>query len=1135
MASVDPIEEPSLGDEYERRTLVDVLRSVQERAMPVPLQNPTSLPLHQLDPEVFERVMAEVIARQHNLGTYFYGRRGQTQYGLDIVERETDSRRSLYQVKRYQSVTTRDLDAIVQEYADEPRRAPTAQPPRRFDPWRLVIAISTPIEADTALIDQVAKLQDAYKGDLVIEAWGIEAISRKLRDAGALVNAVFGPAWAKAWCGFELGSQPVRDPDPMGLLEGPVVALHLDSIEADADRDEAERPSMAAQAFGVIADALESSGFPSHARRLRQRQAKALQSAGDEARAFRILFHLCLDRFLGGDTFAPSQIHDMEQMLGTKDAGKAAEATTLSWLARWYEHGTNLGQLVPALRTVLASDSPDASLLCCLALEQAVVDGIYDFSPPNSLFAVLDEQTAVLATELREMAKGRSDRDPVMRARLRCAVADASVRADASLDDVHSAFDQLVGDALGGRMMGARGLVASRAAYAYCTRGYHEWAENSWRQAIIGSSEERFFGDVRNQIRSLSLSIHDRGVLDFGNHDMAANSLPNRDRLLAGTHDPALSALENAHDASLPNALGDARRYQLESRLSGQLQEELNALRLIGDVLASGGDVAAAVDAYVAVGSAKKAVEVASAMSGRVDVQRWLCSPMRRRQAAAIQVIGAQCSLVPDAEVESVVHALIAHTSGLATVSRMAPVPEIDAVKAIAAFGRRIPRSAIAPILDLVDSVTSAPTAWGMDIANLLVQSYWAVEDQRHAVGTVIGQLLRSDSPPPTLWDLVTSMPQEATAPLLPVVTELAGDGNPMAVSALARWRVENYIVQVVARRACAALLRRPVGHVRSVFHISTQEQTTVSLLLALLETTTQMDVSIEELRPELSPPAGGVLMSMMVGSAPPPPGFSTVPEPPQDSEEESTLGEATPWPDDAATIASGKAVELATAVALRLVAFAEDENDSADSRSQAVGALRYLLPHLSEVACAELTTRLAVLAGEPKLSQLDAFEIASTTPFSRSRIHSGAKTFGAYCLLAACEAFQRAHPPTSSLSNQEESFVESAAASAVSLLREEDSEARMHGALTIAALSKIDAHAALADLLIAHSDEDVRSLGVRFALLNDELLGVFADDPSAPVRRALASRESLPGPIRSRLQGDTDSTVRLWSAPKGA
>ena len=416
---------------------------------------------------------------------------------------------------------------------------------------------------------------------------------------------------------------------------------------------------------------------------------------------------------------------------------------------------------------------------------------------------------------------------------------------------------------------------------------------------------------MRNQIRSLSLSIHDRGVLAFSNHDIAANSLPNRDRLLAGTHDPALSALEYAHDGSLPSALGDARRYQLESRLSGQLQEELIALRLIGDVLASGGDAVAAVDAYVAAGSAEKAVEVASAMSGRVDVQRWLSSPMRRRQAAVIQVLGAQRSLVQESEVEPLIHTLIAHASGLAGVSRISPVPEIDAVKAIAAFGHRIPRSAIGPILDLVDSVGSAPTAWGVDIANLLVQSYWAAEEERDAVGDVIGRMLRSNSPPPTLWDLVANMPQEATAPLLPVVTELAGKGNPMAVSALASWGADSYIVQVVARRACAALLRRPVGHVRSEFHISTQEQTTVSLLLGLLDTTTPMEVPIEELRPELSPPAGGNLMSMMVGSAPPPPGFSTVPEPPEDSENEPSLAETTPWPDEAATIASGEQQSL--------------------------------------------------------------------------------------------------------------------------------------------------------------------------------------------------------------------------------
>lgn len=681
--------------------------------------------------------------------------------------------------------------------------------------------------------------------------------------------------------------------------------------------------------------------------------------------------------------------------------------------------------------------------------------------------------------------------------------------------------------------MGARGLVASRAAYAYSIRGHHEWAENSWRRAIIGSSEERLYGDVRNQLRSLSLSIRDRGVLEFGDRDIAARSLPNHDRLLAGTHNAELAALEHAHGGSLPDALGDARRYQLESRLSGQLQEELIALRLIGDVLASGGDAFRAVDAYIAGGSAEKAVEVASAMSDRADVRRWLSSPMRRRQAAAIQVVGAQCSLVEEAAIESVVHDLLAHALNLAGASRMAPVPEIDAVQSIAAFGGRIPRSAIAPIIDLVHSIGTS-SAWGMDIAYLLIQSYWAVEEERTAIADVIGQMLRSDRPPPRLWGLVASIQKDAAAPLLPVVSELAGKGNSMAISALARWRVDSYIVQVVARRACAALLRRPVGHARSVFQISSQDQATVILLLGLLEATTLMEVPIDELKPELSPPAGGVVMSVMVGPAPSPPGSPSAPEAPGGRGDGSTISEATPWPDDAAMIASGGAVELATAVASRLVAFAEDANDSAGSRSQAVGALRYLLPRLPDDACAEFAMRLALLAGEPKLSPLDEFEIASTTPFSRSRVNSGAKTFGAFCLLAACEAFQRGHPSPAPLSRQEESFVESAAASAISLLRDGDSEARVHGALTVVALSKVDGHAALADLLIAHSDEEVRSLGVRYAALNDELYDVFAADPSAPVRRALACRESLPDRIRTRLQSDPDSTVRLWSTPNG-
>jgi hypothetical protein len=41
---------------------------------------------------VLERLAAEMIKRRPNRGDHFYGRRGQKQYGLDILEREPPMR-----------------------------------------------------------------------------------------------------------------------------------------------------------------------------------------------------------------------------------------------------------------------------------------------------------------------------------------------------------------------------------------------------------------------------------------------------------------------------------------------------------------------------------------------------------------------------------------------------------------------------------------------------------------------------------------------------------------------------------------------------------------------------------------------------------------------------------------------------------------------------------------------------------------------------------------------------------------------------------------------------------------------------------------------------------------------------------
>jgi hypothetical protein len=131
---------------------------------------------------------------------------------------------SLYQVKRYETLSDKLMTDIVKEYAGPPRLVGYDGPKRRIDPHRFVIVTSASVESDTGNVDGLKGLQDAYQGDLTIEVWGAEVLGRKLRDAPHTVLAIFDPAWAKAWCGFEPAPAPPGAPPPLGLVEGPIGA-----------------------------------------------------------------------------------------------------------------------------------------------------------------------------------------------------------------------------------------------------------------------------------------------------------------------------------------------------------------------------------------------------------------------------------------------------------------------------------------------------------------------------------------------------------------------------------------------------------------------------------------------------------------------------------------------------------------------------------------------------------------------------------------------------------------------------------------------------------------------------------------------------------------------------------------------
>ena len=66
--------------------LADLLRAQQRSPLPAPRAGESNLPLGELDPEVLERLAAEMIKRRPNRAAHFYGRRGQKQYGLDVLE-----------------------------------------------------------------------------------------------------------------------------------------------------------------------------------------------------------------------------------------------------------------------------------------------------------------------------------------------------------------------------------------------------------------------------------------------------------------------------------------------------------------------------------------------------------------------------------------------------------------------------------------------------------------------------------------------------------------------------------------------------------------------------------------------------------------------------------------------------------------------------------------------------------------------------------------------------------------------------------------------------------------------------------------------------------------------------------------
>ncbi|HUR09251.1 MAG TPA: hypothetical protein VM347_42400 [Nonomuraea sp.] len=745
-------------------------------------------------------------------------------------------------------------------------------------------------------------------------------------------------------------------------------------------------------------------------------------------------------------------------------------------------------------------------------IEQTLTDGLFDFVPPRSSVVEVDDDTPELLARLRVLAAEVETPDIVLRARLRCATADAQLTLDASEDDIAKAYNDLIDDASAGRYRHARGLITSRAAYAHAVRGLSSRAIKLWRQSIIASSEHGYYGDVRLAARAARYLARDCGDTEVDKWNVMAivQALPDQNRLLGERIDPALLAYATAHSDKLVDAFGSARHYLFTTRVGGYLQEHQSALKLFGDVLDEAQEPAEAVWCYVAAGETDKAAKLARSLPTPVDVSAWSQSPLRRRRAAAIQATAAQAQVIPDLDVEPAVEALLENVDG-SWRTGLGPTPQVDALKAITSFGARIPESAVDRILKIAGPMIEGDPQQPFELAALLVNTYYAVPSRRGDLSAAIASLLRSPKPPHDLWNLVTQLPAETCGPLLPAVTTMTGEGNRLALRALSRWSPGATASQLQARRACAALLRKPHGPERAVV-IGTQEAETVQLLLGLLDLQAPVEFS-SDVCVNHEPVIVGLTYITR----------STT----DDASAEPPAGRTPEEPDETASIAVGPVLDLAIAVADKLMLLAEDRHDAAGSRARVVTALRQLIPRLPSATAASLAPRLFELHENPGLSETDLAEIESDHPLSRARFPLGADRLSPRAVTAAAAAFARSRVQATPVTEDERVFVSRVLAVAAQLLLND--QLAVLGALAIrdiAGSSTTFYH--LAFSLLLHGNEGVRTIGVRSAQVSAADLESLVNDPSAAVRAAVAERAGeLPSHLHAVLAADTDRHVR--------
>ncbi|AXI76126.1 ATP-binding protein [Peterkaempfera bronchialis] len=1046
MAARLPAEEIRLSALVSRRS---------ELPLTPPLSAPDALPFGELSPPVFERVVCEVMWLVDGMNDIRgYGRSGQDQGGLDLIGRRK-GKTHVYQVRRIVSLSAPALRAAVTDFTG-PSRTTTPEEgwsERRFNTVRFVLATGCIVD-DTAVEDELVALQERYQDDIDVDLYDARALSRFLRERPSIVAGVFGPEWAKAFCGVETPPVPSL-PHGYALLNDPLEHLGLADALHRAQQLAETEPEPAAELFGELADALEQASFTGHARQLRTRQRDLLASAGQADAAFTVAAKLMLDRYESGDRMF---VDEHLKRLAPDAGGTASDIyVVLKALADWFEYGYDLPPVTTALETVVQACDPLAARLVLAVIEQIVVDEHPDDHP---------SRLSDLASEVVPSQTG------LLRIRLECCLADLAVRGGQSPEESYADLDRR---ALSGRIPERHAvLVHMRRGRALALADLGSEAIEAYRRAVLAATREGLGGDARHALRSISYlsDQYNVGFRESSQAMLSARTVGAKGaRLIDLSFNPAVSALEALVDDKLPDASRAAHQWLWQDRISGALTDENLAHQRYGEVFNRAGETKHAVRHFVLAGRRKDALSATESACEFLDVcdllevrARWVCS-------AAAAVIGQQADLIPDDAVAGIAARLtdIVITGLQSELAGLHPV--MQALGALGALDERLPATSAQQVLPLlIECIPREPNISRHIDEQMLAFLGACIKAELPVADRAIQALMDA-------WKLDVNGAESLLAGLhahvpsaVPAVRERAQQGHRGATAVLADWRVDDPSVAETARELADTVLAEPVGTVRPFYAMGTVARQCAAFLIAC---------------------------------------------------------------EGQSTVDAGEPIRLLRErVAAHLLLWAQDLNDTADRRSEAVRALSILAETLPAPVRDDMFKRLMGLYPNPGEHPVDAFDRRTQHPLSRYKINAqGDRRLPAEILYA-----------TAVFANTTEQAMRVQQRLLPHLSHAE--QERGHGWLQAQTMLALDRLAPTpTSLTVNHPSKFVRQTAVicwgHADQRDPSLARVFAEDSNTSVRHNLARilAELPPGErlkyeaITERLRTDNSARVRQATA----